>query len=119
MSLQSLLLLLTLLFITTTALYSDKSAVIQATDKTFNTEVKRHPGVVIVEFYAPWCGHCKNLAPEYDKAASNLKGVVKVVAVDATESPQVAQRYGVQGYPTIKVFGSDKTNPIDYQGEFL
>ena len=112
----ALVVLIFTLFNVSYALYSAKSAVVDANDKSFNSEVKRHDGIVIVEFYAPWCGHCKNLAPEYDKAASNLKGVAKVVAVDATQSPSVAQRYGVQGYPTIKVFGADKTKPEDYQG---
>ena len=64
------------------ALYGGRgSAVVEATDKTFKNEVLQHPGVVIVEFYAPWCGHCKSLAPEYEKAASHLHGVVKVSPV--------------------------------------
>lgn len=70
-----------------------------------------------MEFYAPWCGHCKNLEPEYKKAASILNGVVKVVAVDATVHGSLAQKYGVQGYPTLKLFGLDKKKPTDYQGE--
>ncbi len=72
-------------------------------------------GVSIVEFYAPWCGHCKSLAPEWKKAAKALKGIVNVVAVDATEAQSLASKYEVKGFPTIKVFGSSKT-PTDYQG---
>jgi protein disulfide-isomerase A6 len=101
------------------ALYSSGSSVVQVnTEKSFREEVLKHKGVVIVEFYAPWCGHCKNLAPEYDKAAKVLDGVVKVVAVDATveTAKSLGGKYGVQGFPTLKVFGADKKKPIDYQG---
>jgi thioredoxin-like negative regulator of GroEL len=62
------------------------------------------------------CGHCKSLTPEYEKAAVHLKGIVNVAAVDATQSQQLAAKYGVQGYPTIKVFGADKRSPTDYSG---
>ena len=86
-------------------------------EKDFKSEVLNFPGVAIVEFYAPWCGHCKNLEPEYKKAASALHGVVKVVAVDATVHGSLAQKYGVSGYPSIKMFGLDKKNPTDFQGE--
>lgn len=71
-------------------------------------------GVHLVEFYAPWCGHCKSLAPEWKKAASALKGVVNVIAVDATAATGTASKYGIQGFPTIKLFGTAKT-PVDYQ----
>ena len=77
----------------------------------------KHNGVVIVEFYAPWCGHCKSLEPEYEKAAKALSGVVKVVAVDATESQALAQKYDVKGYPTLKMFGADKKSPSSYDGQ--
>jgi len=50
-----------------------------------------------------------------DKAATALKGVVNVGAVDATVHQKVAQKYGIQGFPTIKVFGADKRSPTDYQ----
>eukprot|EP01031_Cornospumella_fuschlensis_P037956 gene37956-46113_t len=82
LSLLATLLLSFLPFLT--ALYSAKSQVVQVGANDFDKEVLKFPGVVIVEFYAPWCGHCKNLAPEYEKAAKLLHGVVKVVAVDAT-----------------------------------
>lgn len=69
-----------------------------------------------VEFYAPWCGHCKNLAPSWEKAAKTLKGVVNVGAVDMTTDESVGAPYGIQGFPTIKFFGFDKSKPADYQG---
>lgn len=58
----------------------------------------------LIEFYAPWCGHCKNLEPEWNKAANELKGKVKVAKVDATVNQKLGARFKVQGYPTIKVF---------------
>merc|ERR1719312_1870308 len=74
------------------------------------------PGNRIVEFYAPWCGHCVRLGPEYKKAASALKGVVKVGAVNADEHQSLGGQYGVKGFPTIKIFDKNKNKPEDYQG---
>ena len=73
-------------------------------------------GVFLVEFYAPWCGHCKSLAPEWKKAAKALKGIVSVVAVDADASKSLAGKYEVKGFPTIKLFGESKSSPEDYTG---
>lgn len=57
-------------------------------------------------FYAPWCGHCQNLKPAYDKVASSLKGIVKVAAIDCDDekNKRTCGEYGVQGFPTLKIF---------------
>lgn len=65
------------------------------------------------------CGHCSKLVPEYKKAATALKGIARVGAVDATQFQSLAGQYGVRGYPSIKVFGLDKKKPTDYNGMFL
>ena len=80
-------------------------------------QVIKSDSLWIVEFYAPWCGHCQRLTPEYTKAAKALKGVVKLGAVNADEHKSLGGQYQVQGFPTIKVFGANKNKPEDYQGE--
>lgn len=116
-SLSLLILLLSVLLpAPSTALYSARSDVVQVTEENFKEKVLKAEGVVLVEFYAAWCGHCKNLVPEWDKAATALKGVVTVAAVDASVAQSLAQKYDVKGFPTIKVFGAEKGKPVDYQG---
>ena len=63
---------------------------------------------------APWCGHCKMSAPEFEQAASILSGIVNLGAVDMTTDAGAGSKYGIQGYPTIKLFGKDKNKPIDF-----
>jgi protein disulfide isomerase len=73
------------------------------TDANFDDFVKNNKKV-LVKFYAPWCGHCKKMAPEWEEAATKLKGKVPLADVDATEQKTCASKYGVSGYPTIKWF---------------
>ncbi|KAJ8926879.1 hypothetical protein NQ314_020730 [Rhamnusium bicolor] len=95
----------------------DDSDVIELTDNNFDKLVLQSDDMWLVEFFAPWCGHCKNLAPHWAKAATELKGKVKLGALDATVHQSKAAKYGVQGYPTIKLFASGaKDSPTDYDG---
>ena len=88
------------------AFYSKTSGVINVDVSNFDKVVAvNEDEVVMVEFYAPWCGHCKQLQPEYVKLAKQLKNVVKVVAMDASDDKNraIASKYGVQGFPSLKV----------------
>ncbi|XP_043924133.1 protein disulfide-isomerase [Protopterus annectens] len=81
-------------------------------------EALRTYNYILVEFYAPWCGHCKALAPQYAKAAAKLReegSSIRLAKVDATEESDLAQEFGVRGYPTIKFFkNGDKSAPKEY-----
>uniref|UniRef100_A0AAY4BDZ7 Protein disulfide-isomerase A6 n=1 Tax=Denticeps clupeoides TaxID=299321 RepID=A0AAY4BDZ7_9TELE len=102
--------------LTVHGLYSAGDDVVQLTPSNFNREVMQSDSLWLVEFYAPWCGHCQSLTPEWKKAATALKGVVKVGAVDADQHKSLGGQYGVRGFPTIKIFGANKNKPDDYQG---
>lgn len=103
-------------------LYTKNSPVIQLNPKTYKSLIANSNHTSIVEFYAPWCGHCKNLKPAFEKAAKNLDGLAKVAAIncDDDENKPFCGQMGVQGFPTLKIVTPSK-NPgkprvEDYQG---
>ncbi|XP_072004499.1 protein disulfide-isomerase A3 [Engystomops pustulosus] len=97
---RSLLLSALFLVAASTAWASD---VIDLTDDDFDGTISQYE-MILVEFFAPWCGHCKKLAPEYEEAATKLKGTVSLAKVDCTANSNTCNKYGVSGYPTLKIF---------------
>lgn len=97
--------------------------VLEYTDANFDSNIVQHE-IALVKFYAPWCGHCKRMAPEFDKAATVLKQnepPVALIKVDCTVETKVCGRMGVNGYPTLKIFkngevSSDYNGPRDADG---
>lgn len=104
----------------TLALFLLSSAVadvVVLTEENFEKEVGQDRGA-LVEFYAPWCGHCKKLAPEYEKLGESFKKAKSVLIgkVDCDEHKGVCSKYGVSGYPTIQWFPRGSLEPKKYEG---
>ena len=102
------------------SLADGKDAVVVGTGKNFKDIITKND-FVVVEFYASWCGHCKKLAPEWEKAAKTLqKGdpPVVLVKVEATEdeNKELASKYNIGGFPTIKVRTRVQARPCTLTG---
>jgi len=94
------------------------SFVVDLDDSNFDKIVMDSSKDVLVEFYAPWCGHCKRLAPDYEKVAAAFANEPNVIVakVDADKYKVAAGKYGVTGFPTIKWFGkTSKEEPEAYE----
>ena len=76
----------------------------QVTDDTFELDVLRADGPVLVDFWAEWCGPCKQIAPSLDEISEELEGKVSLAKVNIDENPETPSKYGVRGIPTLMLF---------------
>ena len=77
---------------------------VKVTDATFEQDVLKADKPVLVDFWAEWCGPCKQIAPALDQISEELADVVTIAKLDIEESPGVPSRYGVRGIPTMMLF---------------
>lgn len=111
----------TQLFTAALAAVSTVSAgsVLDLTPKNFDKEILKSGKPALVEFFAPWCGHCKSLAPIYEELAASFEGAkdkVIIAKVDADEHKELGKKYEISGFPTLKWFdGTGKSKPEDYK----
>src|ERR1700677_1782335 len=78
------------------------------TAKTFDKHVERNDMPLIVDFWAPWCGPCRTMAPIFDKAAKELEPRARFAKVNVDEEPAIAARFGIRGIPTLIAFEKGK-----------
>ncbi|BBN12954.1 hypothetical protein MPTK1_5g24280 [Marchantia polymorpha subsp. ruderalis] len=113
---QLLLHILCLVFCS--AVEETRSYVLDLTADTFDAAIAKHD-VLLVEFYAPWCSHCKRLAPEFEKAGQLLaqsSSHIKLAKIDADKYKSISSKYDIQGFPTLRLFMSGSPAEAEYDG---
>lgn len=90
------------------------NSVVVLTGENFKDELAK-ADLMLVKFYAPWCGHCKAMAESFIEAAEELKGIATLADLDATEHTELAKEFGIQGFPTLKFFVKGEVLK-DYKG---
>jgi len=85
-------------------------AIVNVTDQSFNAEIEGQ-GTVLVDFWAPWCGPCKMIAPILDELATEMGDSVKIAKLNVDENPETASRFGVMSIPTLIFFKDGQ--PVD------
>ncbi len=83
------------------------------TDSTFKESVLESEVLVLVDFWAPWCGPCRMVAPVVDEIAQQYEGQIKVVKLNTDENPATASNYGIRSIPTLMIFkGGERVDMV-------
>jgi thioredoxin 1 len=89
------------------------SSAVAVTDASFEQDVLKSDVPVLVDFWAPWCGPCRMVAPIVDEIAKEFDGKIKVFKLNTDENPNVASQYGIRSIPTLMIFkGGQKVDTV-------
>ena len=97
--------------------FGKDSKVIQLNHKNFKKKVVQSKNLWLILFYAPWCGHCQEFHPEFEKIAQVTKGLFKIGAVNCEKEEKLADKFRIQGFPTLIFLGENKKRIEEYQGD--
>lgn len=103
-------------FIPIYSFFSNDSPILQLNSSSFDS-ILTSPSSFLVLFYAPWCGHCKNFKPLFDSLSRKLKGKFNFAAIDADKEKEIAKKYGINGFPSVLYFGTNKEKPEKFKGK--
>ena len=81
-----------------------RMALISVSDASFDGDVLKGDGAILVDFWAEWCGPCKTIAPALEEIAKEMDGRVTVAKINIDDNPLTPQKYGVRGIPTLMLF---------------